>query len=130
MTGATNWPVSGEVAELLRAVVTGAGEKLALDTTILFTDGIVDTFSALVVTSGRTDRQTRAIAEEIERQAQLVGWRPLREEGWTESTWIAFDYGDVMVHVFDDEHREYYDLEHLWAAAPRFDAPDPQSAPQ
>jgi len=118
MTGATNWPVSGEVAELLRAVVTGAGEKLALDTTILFTDGIVDTFSALVVTSGRTDRQTRAIAEEIERQAQLVGWRPLREEGWTESTWIAFDYGDVIVHVFDDEHREYYDLEHLWNAAP------------
>jgi ribosome-associated protein len=122
--------VATDVSELLRAVISGAGEKLAERTTVLFTDGLVDTFSALVVTSGRTDRQTRAIAEEIERQAQLVGWRPLREEGWTESTWIAFDYGDVIVHVFDDEHREYYDLEHLWAAAPRYDAPHPQSPAQ
>ncbi len=44
--------------------------------------------------------------------------KPLRVEGWTSAEWIALDYGDVIVHVFDEATREYYDLEHLWNAAP------------
>jgi len=69
------------------------------------------------VAAGRNDRQVRAIAEEIERLAGLAGRKPLREEGWSSGEWVALDYGDVIVHVFNEEYREYYDLEHLWAAA-------------
>jgi ribosome-associated protein len=60
----------------------------------------------------------RAIAEEIERLVQSLGRKPLREEGWSDGCWVALDYGDVIVHVFEEEAREYYDLEHLWSAAP------------
>ena len=82
----------------------------------------VDSFDALVVASGRNDRQVRAIAEEVERRVDLslgVQARSASRAGRARE-WIALDYGDVIVHVFDDETREYYDLEHLWSAAPAF----------
>ena len=61
----------------------------------------------------------RAIAEEVERLVdQALGVKPLRVEGRESAQWIALDYGDVIVHVFDEESREYYDLEHLWNTAP------------
>jgi ribosome-associated protein len=82
---------------------------------------LVDSFDALVVASGRNDRQVRSIAEEVERLVLVdVGVKPAHVEGWAGAQWIALDYGDVIVHVFDELSREYYDLEHLWSAAPSF----------
>ncbi len=92
---------------------------MSLDTAALDLRELVDSFDALVVAVGRNDRQVRSIAEEIERLIELdLGVKPLREEGWTSGNWIALDYGDVIVHVFDEESRDYYDLEHLWNSAP------------
>jgi ribosome-associated protein len=80
---------------------------------------LVDSFDALVIASGRNDRQVRSIAEEIERLVDVaLAMKPLRVEGWAAGEWIALDYGDVIVHVFDESARDYYDLEHLWSAAP------------
>jgi len=112
------WPIPASTHELLEAAVTGAAEKIGLNTTVLYCGELIDAFDALVIVSGRNDRQVRAIAEEIERLAQLAGRKPLREEGWSDGRWVALDYGDVVVHVFEEEAREYYDLEHLWSAAP------------
>jgi ribosome-associated protein len=82
--------------------------------------GVVDLF---VVTSGRSDRQVRTITEEIERVAKArCGRGPTRVEGLSDARWVLLDFGDVVVHVFDEPTREYYDLEHLWSAAPRRDA--------
>ena len=79
---------------------------------------LVDSFDVLVIASGRNDRQVRAIAEEIERVvARDCDVHPLRVEGMAGGEWVAMDYGDVIVHVFDEETRAYYDLEHLWNAA-------------
>jgi ribosome-associated protein len=112
---------SGFVTTLLEAAVNGAGEKLSLDTVVLDLRELVDSFDALVVASGRNDRQVRAIAEEIERLVdEALGVKPTHVEGWTAGEWIALDYGDVIVHVFDESARDYYDLEHLWNAAPAF----------
>lgn len=81
----------------------------------------VDSFDALVIAAGRNDRQVRAIVEEVERRIHVAtSLKPIRVEGWGSAQWIALDYGDVIVHVFDEETREYYDLEHLWSAAPTF----------
>jgi ribosome-associated protein len=100
------------------AACTGAEEKVALDLVVLDLRDLVDSFDALVIASGRNDRQVRAIAEEIEHVvARDCGARPLRVEGMSEGQWVAIDYGDVIVHVFDEETRAYYDLEHLWNAA-------------
>ena len=87
---------------------------------VLHCGELIDAFDLLVIVSGRNDRQVRAIAEEVERVAAAAGRTPLREEGWTEGQWVALDYGDIIVHVFDAENREYYDLEHLWSAAPSY----------
>ncbi len=112
-------PHTSFVASLTNAAVMAAEDKLAQDTVVLDLRGLVDSFDALVVASGRNDRQVRAIAEEVERLVELaLDVKPIRVEGWTAAEWIALDYGDVIVHVFDDAAREYYDLEHLWSAAP------------
>jgi ribosome-associated protein len=109
------------VAALVNAAVMAAEDKLARDTVVLDLRELVDSFDALVVASGRNDRQVRAIAEEVERLVEFaLNVKPLRVEGWTSAEWIALDYGDVIVHVFDEAAREYYDLEHLWSAAPAF----------
>jgi ribosome-associated protein len=100
------------------AAIVGANEKLGGDTLVLDVRGLQETFDALVVTSGRNDRQVRALADEIERQIErALDVKPSRVEGLTTAEWVALDYGDVIVHVFLDAAREYYDLEHLWGAA-------------
>ncbi len=101
--------------------MAAAENKLGRDTVVLDLRGFVDSFDALVLASGRNDRQVRAIAEEIERLIdQSLGVKPTRVEGWDAAEWIALDYDDVIVHVFDEAARDYYDLEHLWNAAPAF----------
>jgi ribosome-associated protein len=63
----------------------------------------------------------RSIAEQVEILVdQALAIKPVHVEGWDSAEWIALDYGDVIVHVFDEETRDYYDLEHLWSAAPAF----------
>lgn len=107
------------MASLSEAAAIAADDKLGLDTVVLDLREFVDSFDALVLTSGRNDRQVRAIAEEIEHLVEVAtNQKPIRVEGWTEGQWIALDYGDVIVHVFDETTRNYYDLEHLWSAAP------------
>lgn len=112
-------PFSDYVSTLINAVVVAAEEKLGLDTVALDVRELIDAFDALVVTSGRNDRQVRALAEEIERLVELaLDVKPIRVEGYFAGEWVALDYGDVIVHVFDEATRDYYDLEHLWSAAP------------
>ncbi len=114
-------PHTSFVAALLNAAVVGAEDKLARDPVVLDLRDLVDSFDALVVASGRNDRQVRAIAEEIERLVELaLSVKPNHVEGLVAAEWIALDYGDVIIHVFDEAAREYYDLEHLWNAAPAF----------
>ncbi|HEY5303157.1 MAG TPA: ribosome silencing factor [Acidimicrobiales bacterium] len=119
--GALRGPQDQFVATLVDAAIEGADEKLSVDTVVLDLREFVDSFDALVIAAGRNDRQVRAIAEEVERRIDVaLGIKPLRVEGWTSAQWIALDYGDVIVHVFDEETRDYYDLEHLWSAAPAY----------
>jgi ribosome-associated protein len=107
------------VTALINAAVVAAEEKLGTDTVVLDLRELVDTFDALVITSARNDRQVRALAEEVERLVGLaLDVSPIRVEGLGNAEWVALDYGDVIVHVFDESAREYYDLEHLWSAAP------------
>jgi ribosome-associated protein len=114
------WSFENDTAEIADAVVLGAEDKLATDPVVLDVRELQDTFDALIITSGRTDRQVRAIVEEVERKvAADTGARPIRVEGLDTAEWVALDYGAVVVHVFDAPTREYYDLEHLWSAAPR-----------
>lgn len=114
-------PYTPFVASLVDAALRAADEKLGHDPVSLDLREFVDAFDALVISSGRNDRQVRGIAEEVERLVDLaLGVKPQHVEGWGAGEWIALDYGDVIVHVFDEAARDYYDLEHLWSAAPSF----------
>jgi ribosome-associated protein len=73
-----------------------------------------------VITSAPNSRQVRTIAEEVEEKLKAAGLgSPIRTEGLDDLTWVLLDYGDVVVHVFLDETRAFYDLERLWSDAPR-----------
>jgi len=78
--------------------------------------GITDFF---VVASGSSDRQVRTVAEEIERELRAEGLKPVRREGERGGRWMLLDFVDLVAHVFHDEDRGFYRLEHLWADAPR-----------
>ena len=69
----------------------------------------------MLIASGRNALQVRSLAEELEdRMAQEYGLNPVRREGQQEGRWAVLDYGDVLVHIFHTEEREFYRLDKLW----------------
>lgn len=83
---------------------------------------IIGITEAFVLASGSNTRQVRAICDEIELALKVeADASPRSTEGLSDASWVLIDYGMVVVHVFLDETREYYDLERLWSDAPRVD---------
>jgi ribosome-associated protein len=79
-------------------------------------------FDYFVLATGTSRRQLHAMSEEIDNKLQRdLGDRRLGIEGFTDSRWILLDYGSVVIHLFDEETRSYYDLENLWGSARRLD---------
>ena len=78
-----------------------------------------------IVCTGRSDTQVQAIAQSIEQNLSQAGIRPLFTEGASRGHWTILDYGDVVVHVFYEPVREFYDLDRLWGHAPRLSLPEP-----
>jgi ribosome-associated protein len=100
-----------------RAVIAAraASAKLGTDTVVLDVGEVLSIVEFFVVTSASNTRQVRSIAEDVEDQMRAAGGSsPIRVEGLSDSTWVLLDYGDVVVHVFLDETRAFYDLERLW----------------
>jgi ribosome-associated protein len=89
---------------------------------------LLDVHELLVITdifvigSGATRRQVQALTDAVEEATRAIDRKPLRREGEDDAQWVLLDYGDVVVHVFDNPTRAYYDLERLWGDAPRLDA--------
>ena len=80
---------------------------------------IADTF---VICSVGSERQARAVADEVDRALVALGEHALSVEGYAQGGWILMDYGDFIVHVFLEERREYFALERLWGDAPEITA--------
>jgi ribosome-associated protein len=101
------------------ACVNAALEKKAVDVVLLKIKGIVSYADYSLICGGRSDRQVQAIAQSIEMNLKESGHRPLGIEGMSQGRWVLIDYGDVIVHVFQESVRSFYDLEGLWIDAPR-----------
>jgi ribosome-associated protein len=93
-----------------------AEEPVVLDMRAL--TAYADTF---IILSGRSNRQVRSIADAIVHTLKASGEQPLGIEGLDDGNWVLIDCNDAIVHVFDPETRERYDLERLWRDAPKFD---------
>lgn len=109
-------------AKALRAA-TAAQNKKGQNITIIDVDGLCSYTDALVIVTAWSERQTAAIADAIIEELKAEGLRPLQREGV--GPWILIDYGDVVVHVFHEDTRAFYDLDKIWAQAPRVPVPPP-----
>ncbi len=107
------------VRQLARTAARAAAAKGGDETLVLDVGHVLAICDLFVLTSGRNTRQVRTIAEEVEAQVKAADGRaPLRVEGLDTAEWVLLDFGDVVVHVFLDEVRRYYELERLWSDAP------------
>ncbi|MGZ5354651.1 MAG: ribosome silencing factor [Actinomycetota bacterium] len=115
---------SDESREAAVAAARAAAAKQAEGVAILDVHGLIVITDYFVICSGSTERQVKTIVEEVERSLRDLDRKPIRREGETEGRWVLLDYVDVVVHVFADEERDYYDLERLWRDAPRVELDD------
>jgi ribosome-associated protein len=117
-------PASVDLAELDERILQAlhsAAEKKAADLTVLDLRGVASFTDFFIITSGANKRQVQAIADEVVEQSKKRGNRAARVEGYQSAEWILVDYGDFVVHVFDDRARRFYDLERLWRQGRRVD---------
>ena len=104
-------------------------EKKGEDIILLDLKGIASFTDYFIICSGNSDRQVQAITTHIEEKLGRQGIDPIGLEGKTEGRWALMDYGDVVIHVFYHPVREFYDLERLWADAPRISLPPTRKRP-
>jgi ribosome-associated protein len=114
---------SDEARRLAIDIAAAALEKKAVGLEIIDVAGRTDYADFLVLMSGRSDRQVAALAEGIEEELRKSGRRAHNVEGREGARWILIDFGDVVVHVFQEEIRPMYDLEGLWEDARRVPPP-------
>ncbi|MFN4258960.1 MAG: ribosome silencing factor [Gemmataceae bacterium] len=98
-----------------------AADNKASDIVVLDLRALTPLYDFLVLANGASRRQLHTLAEEIDAILRSHGDRRLHIEGYEASKWIVQDYGDVVIHLFDPESREYYALDDFWADAPRVD---------
>jgi ribosome-associated protein len=118
-----NFPESQELACTVARV---ADDKKAEDTLVLAVGELLSITEYFVVTSASNRRLVRTIVDSVEEEVRArLGRSPLRVEGVAEQQWVLIDYGDVVVHVFTDETRAYYEIERLYRDVARVDWREP-----
>ncbi len=101
--------------EMAKAVVKAAAENRGQDIMVLDLTGVTSLFDFFVLVTGSSRRQLGAVADEIELAMKGLGEKKLSISGLEEGRWVVMDYGSVVIHLFDEETRGYYNLENLWA---------------
>lgn len=97
--------------------VRAAESKKAADIKVLDLREITSFADFFVICSAASQRQIQAISDEVEKRLKEEGEAPLSVEGYPNAEWVLMDYGDLLVHIFTAQSRQYYDLERLWRHA-------------
>ncbi len=105
--------------ELAVASARIARDDNSEDIIILDLRGISPVTDYFVICTGTSGRQLQTVDDDIAKHGKQIGQKVWRVAGAQQAQWIAMDFVDVVVHLFDQEHREYYDLELIWGEAPR-----------
>ena len=109
---------SAHALELLKVAAAAADSKAGEDLVAIDVSNPLPLTDIFLIVTGRSERNVVAIAGEVEDKMIEAGFKPLRREGRAEGRWILVDFGDLVVHVFHEEEREYYSLERLWKDCP------------
>ncbi len=120
--GRSNISADPEAITAANVAAGAIAQKKGLSIALLDVSSLVVLTDVFVIASGTSNRHVKTLVEEVEFVLKSDHERrPLRREGEAHGRWVLLDYGDMVVHVFDEETRDYYDLERLWGDAPRLD---------
>ena len=121
---------SAQARELLQLAAVAADSKAGEDLVALDVSGPLPFADIFLLVSGNSERNVVAIADAVEDALNEAGVKTLRREGKEQGRWVLLDFGDLVVHVFHQEDRQYYSLERLWRDCPvvPFDLPKPAVA--
>src|SRR5215813_3557204 len=109
--------------ERVLTALHAASEKKAIDPVVLDLRDIASFTDYFVIFSGANERQVQAISDEVYEQLKKAGSAAARVEGYKTAEWILLDFGDFVVHVFEQKARKFYDLERLWRESKRVELP-------
>lgn len=112
-----------QLDERICTALHAGGEKKAIDPVVLDLREIASFTDYFVIFSGANERQVQAISDEIYETLKKSGEPAARVEGYKTAEWILLDYGDFVVHVFEQKARKFYDLERLWRESKRVELP-------
>ena len=110
--------------ERLIGALRAASDKKAVNSLVLDLREVTEFTDFFIITNGTNVRQVQAIADGISEDLKLIDARPIRIEGYNTAEWILMDYGDFVVHIFEEKSREFFDLERLWRDAKRVQIPE------
>jgi ribosome-associated protein len=111
-----------ELDDRMLIALNAASDKKAFDPVVLDLRALANFTDYFLILSGTNVRQVQAIADEISERLKKHGTKAARIEGYNTAEWVLIDYGDFIVHIFEDKARRFYDLERLWREAPRVDS--------
>jgi ribosome-associated protein len=109
--------------DLAVLAATAASDKFATDIVALDVSEHMPLTDVFVMATGRSERMVQSIANEVDDRLTEAGYSSLRKEGHTEGRWILLDFGHIIVHVFHEEERLFYQLERLWRDCPVVELP-------
>ena len=112
-----------ELDDRVVGALQAASDKKAVESVVLDLRRVASFTDFFLITSGTNVRQVQAIADDVVERLRGQGARAARVEGYNAAEWVLLDYGDFIVHVFEDEARRFYDLERLWRDASRVELP-------
>lgn len=110
--------VAVDATTLARLAADAIADKKGQEIVLLEVGDLFVITDVFVIASGTSRPHVQTLADRVEELLKEAGRSPLRDEGRTEAEWVLIDYGDVMVHIFQQAARDYYDLERLWRDAP------------
>ena len=102
----------------VKAAYKALDDKIATDIKVLDISKVSSVADYFIIANGTNPNQVRAMADNVEEELYKVGVKIRHTEGMQSKKWILLDFGSVVVHIFDKEHREFYDLERVWGDAP------------
>lgn len=108
--------------EKTQAIVAALEDVKALDIQVIDTSKLSPLFERMVVASAQSTRQTKALADNVEKKLKELNEVPLSTEGESSGEWILVDFGEVLVHIMQPAVRAYYNLEELWGVQPKLRA--------
>lgn len=111
-------PIIVDTPTRVREAVAAAEDRKAVDLRVLHLEKVSDFTDFFLICSGTSERQVQAIADAVQERMREGQVRPLHVEGFNRGQWVLLDYGDFVVHIFQEEPRRFYSLERLWGDAP------------